>query len=266
MDEFEHSFSIEPYRGYMKVEKPFDLYFHEEGIGLGIAQKIAAQKGLVNDDKATRYINLIGNYLSQFTRAYDLGFRFYILNDNRASAFSCPGGYIFITKGILQICSNESELAGIIAHEMAHVVQRHGLKELHLNTAKIEAEKAFSELEDETGEMSEEEKDLESYADNAYQNIISPRLLSYELEADKIAMAYLKRAGYDPTSVVSVLEKIQEAPTTHPDIFDDNYMKKDDMQERLIKARAEVRDEGYRALPSKHFNDRFNFYTSDIRK
>ena len=266
MEKFEHSFTIEPFRGYMKVEKPFDIYFHEEGIGLGIAEKIAAQKGLVDDERATRYINLIGNYLSQFTKAYDLGFRYYILNDNRASAFSCPGGYVFITKGILQICSNESELAGVIAHEMVHIIQRHGLKELHLNEAKIKANKAFEELDEDTGGMTDEEKDLESYADNAYQNIISPRLLKYELEADEIAMQYLYRAGYDPTSVVSVLEKIYQAPTAHPDIFDDNYMKTDDMQERLIKARSEVRDEGYRSDTKKHFDSRFDFYTKSIRQ
>ncbi len=265
MEEFEHSFTIESFRGYRKVEKPFDLYFHEEGIGLGIAQKIARQKGLVEDPTATRYINLIGNYLSKYTRAYDLGFRFYILNDGRASAFACPGGYVFITKGILKLCSNESELAAVIAHEMVHVVQRHGLKELKLSEAKIKSEKAFAELEEDTGEMSEVEKDLEEYANNAYQNIIAPRLLTYETEADELAMVYLKRAGYDPTSFVTVLEQLQQAPAAHPDIFDDNYMKKDEFQERLLKAKEIVRDEGYRSFVSKHYDERFLRNTSGVR-
>jgi hypothetical protein len=265
MEQFEHSFSVEPFRGYMKIEKPFDLQFHEEGIGLGIAEKIVRQKGLVANRAATQYVNMIGNYLSGYTKAYDLGFRFYILNDDRASAFACPGGYIFITKGILRLCTNESELASVIAHEMVHVIQRHGVKELKLSEAKIKSEKAFAELEEDTGEMSEEEKDLEQYADNAYQNIITPRLLSYEKEADEIAMVYLKRAGYDPTSLVTMVERLQETPASHPDIFDDNYMKKDEFRERLMNAQAAAKDEGYRSNDKRQYRQRFERYLSSFQ-
>ncbi len=265
MDKFEHSFTIEPFRGYMSIEKPFDLRFHEEGIGLGIAQKIVRQKGLVEDPTATRYINMIGNYLSKYTKAYDLGFRFYILNDNRASAFAIPGGYIFITKGMFKLCTNEAELAAVIAHEMVHVIQRHGLKELRLSEAKIKSEQAFAELEEETEPMSDEEKDLEDFAESAYNNLIAPRLLEYELDADKLAMLYLKRAGYDPTSFVSVLERLQEAPTAQPDIFDNNYMKKNEFNERLRKANQFVRSEGYRSNTNKQFTDRFQRNTSGVR-
>jgi hypothetical protein len=265
MDQFEHSFTIEPFRGYMNIEKPFDLQFHEEGIGLGIAQKIAAQKGIVNDKAATLYINMIGNYLSKYTKAYDLGFRFYILNDDRASAFAVPGGYIFISKGMFKACTNEAELAGVIAHEMVHVIQRHGIKELNKSEAKIKAEQAFAELEEETGPMGDEEKELEEYADNVYQNLISPRLLTYEIDADRIAMIYLKRAGYDPTAIASVLLRIQEPSASTQDIFDANYMKKDDSRERLVKVQQVIRDEGYRPRSDKQYADRYYNYTSQIR-
>ena len=265
MDTFEHSFTVEPFRGYMNVEKPFDIRFHEEGIGLGIAQKIAAQKGIVNDRMATLYINMIGNYLSKYTKAYDLGFRFYIVNDNHAAAYSVPGGYIFITKGMFRACTNEAELASVLAHEMVHVVQRHGVKELKKSEAKIKSESAFAELEEETGPMGDEEKELEEYADNVYQNLISPRLLSYETDADKLAMIYLKRAGYDPTALTSVLQRIYEPSASTTDIFDDNYMKKDDMRDRLLTAKNIVRDEGYRSRSDRQYTDRFNKYTAGIR-
>ncbi len=265
MAQFEHSFTIEPFRGYMNIEKPFDLQFHEEGIGLGIAQKIASQKGIVSDRTATLYINMIGNYLSKYTKAYDLGFRFYILNDDRASAFAVPGGYIFISKGMFKACTNEAELAGVIAHEMVHVIQRHGIKELKKSEAKIKAEQAFAELEEETGPMGDEEKELEEYADNVYQNLISPRLLSYETDADRIAMVYLKRAGYDPTAIASVLQRIEEPSSAARDIFDDNYMKKDDFRERLLKAQQIIRAEGYRSRSDTQFADRFNSYTGQLR-
>ncbi len=265
MEQFEHSFNIEPFRGYLSVEKPFDLQFHEEGIGFGIATKIVAQKGLVNDRLATLYVNLIGNYLSRYTKAYDLGFRFYILNDDHAAAYSLPGGYIFITKGMFRACSNEAELASVIAHEMVHVVQRHGIKELKKSEAKIKAEDAFAELEEETGPMGEEEKELEEYANNVYQNLISPRLLSYETDADKLAMIYLKRAGYDPTALPSVLQKIYEPTAAVGDIFDDNYMKKDDMRDRIQKALKVSREEGYKSRADRQFTDRYQQYTAGLR-
>lgn len=265
MNDFEKSFSVEAFRGFHSIERPFDLAFHEEGIGLAIAQKIASQKGLVEDRTATRYINLIGNHISQYTKAYDLGFRFYILDDSRASAFACPGGYIFITKGVLKVCQNEAELAAVIAHEMTHVIQRHGVKELKKSEAKIKAEKAFEELEAETGPMSDEERDLEDYANTAYNNLIAPRLLEYEIEADNLAMRYLKRAGYDPTALLSVFSRLDEAPESMPDIFDDNYMKKNDFNERLLKIQQEIRSEGYRSAPSKHYTDRFRQNTAGVR-
>lgn len=265
MEQFEHSFSVETMRGYMSIEKPFDIRFHEEGIGLGIAQKIGAQKGIVNDRNAMQYINKIGNHLAAYTKAYDLGFRFIILKDDHAGAFAVPGGYIFINRGMFRACTNEAELAAVIAHEMVHVIQRHGVKELTKSEAKIKSESAFDELESETGPASEEEKDLEEYADNVYQSLIGPRLLSNEMDADKLAMIYLKRAGYDPTALVTVLQRIQEPTAASQDIFDDNYMKRDDMNERILNAQKIVRDEGYRSRSDRQFTDRYVKNTAGVR-
>jgi predicted Zn-dependent protease len=208
---------------------------------------------------------MIGNYIAKYSKAYDLGFRFYILNDRRAAAYSIPGGYVFITKGMFQACTNEAELASVLAHEMVHIVQRHGVKEMKKSEAKIKSEGAFAELEEETGPAGEEEKELEEYADNVYQNLISPRLLSYEIAADEIAMKYLKRAGYDPTMLPAVLQRISEPASASMDIFDDNYMKKDDMSERILKAQKIVRAEGYRSRSERQYTDRFIKYTSGIR-
>jgi hypothetical protein len=265
MEQFERSFSVEPFRGYMEVERPFDIRFHEEGIGLGIAQKIAAQKGLVEDRTALQYINKIGNRIARYTKAYDLGFRFYILKDDHAGAFAVPGGYIFITRGMLRDCTNEAELAAVIAHEMVHVVQRHGVKEMKKSVAKVRAESAFDELEADTGPMGDEEKELEEYADGVYQSLIAPRLLEYEVKADELAMVYLKRAGYDPTALVAVLKRIHEPAEASQDIFDDRYMKKDDMTERIHTAQRTVREEGYKSRAERQFADRFNSNTAGIR-
>ncbi|NUN70138.1 MAG: M48 family metalloprotease [Bacteroidetes bacterium] len=265
MEEFEHSFSVEPFRGYMQVERPFDIQFHEEAVGLGIARRIIAEKGLVNDRTATLYLNLIGNRLSKYTKAFDLGFRFYVLDDAKAGAFAVPGGYIFVTKGMLAACANEAELAAVVAHEMVHVVQRHGVKELKKSEAKIKSESAFAELEAETGAGDAEEQELEEYANSVYQDLIAPRLLSYEKDADALTMVYLKRAGYDPTALLSILQRIHEPSAATREIFDDRYMKKDEMEERIGNVRSLIKEEGYRARADRRFADRYQRSIGSIR-
>ncbi len=264
MDAFEHSFSVEPFRGYMEVERPFDIQFHEEAVGLGIARRIIAEKGLVNDRSATLYLNLIGNRIARYTKAFDLGFRFYVLDDAKAGAFAVPGGYIFVTKGMFAACTNEAELAAVVAHEMVHVVQRHGVKELKKSEAKIKSESAFAELEAETGAADAEEQELEEYANSVYQNLIAPRLLTYEKESDAVTMGYLKRAGYDPTALLSILQRIHQPSAVSREIFDDNYMKKDEMDERIGNVRNVIKEEGYRSRPDRRFADRYRKSTAGL--
>ncbi|HLP16596.1 MAG TPA: M48 family metallopeptidase, partial [Bacteroidota bacterium] len=213
---------------------------------------------------STAYANMIANYLAKYTRAYDVTFRVSILADQKVNALSCPGGYIFITEGLLKRCTNEAELAAIIAHEMGHIIQRHGLRELHLRQPKIKSEKAFEELEDEVGEASDEEKELDTFADEAYDNTVRPRLLEYELEADQLAMTYLKRAGYDQTAELSILSRMQEPLEKNEDIFSSNYMKRDDVRDRVQKVKQTVQSERWSPNPKKQFGDRFKKYTSGI--
>jgi hypothetical protein len=261
MDAFEHSFSVEQFRGSMKVEKPFNLKFHEEAIGLGIAQRVAAQ-GLLDDRLATAYVNMIANYLAKYTRAYDVTFRVAILADQKVNALSCPGGYIFITVGLMKRCTNEAELAALIGHEMGHIIQRHGIKELKIRTPKIHAEEAFAELEDEVGESTDEEKELDTFADEVYDNVVRPRLISYEFEADQLAMTYLKRAGYDQTVLLPLLGRMEEPLEKTADIFASNFMTHNDVRERLVKVQQTLKSEGWSPDPHKQFPDRFRKYTS----
>lgn len=264
MDRFENSFPVQQFRGYMTVEKPFDLQFHEDAIGLGIAQRVAAQ-GLLADKVATAYANMIANYLAKYTRAYDVTFRVAILADEKANALSCPGGYIFITRGLMRRCTNEADLAALIAHEMGHVIQRHGIKELHLRTPKIHAEEAFAELQEDVGEdKSSDENELDAFADEAYENVIRPRLIADEYEADQLAMIYLKRAGYDQTVLLPLLLRMEEPLEKTTDLFASNFMTRDDVRDRLVKVRQTITSERWTPDTKKQFADRFKKYTSGI--
>ncbi len=147
------------------------------------------------------------------------------------NAFAVPGGYIFITKGLMQQCRDESELAGVIAHEIAHIVKHHGLQEISQRAVNIAADKAFGELDEDVGKT-QAEIDLEGMIDSSYDKIIHPRLINYEFEADKVGAVLSANTGYDPFGLVRISERLARIPKEQPDIFDANFMAPNDAIER----------------------------------
>jgi predicted Zn-dependent protease len=129
------------------------------------------------------------------------------------NAYACPGGYIFITKGMLSVLTNEAELACILAHEVAHVSRFHGLKELAERKNQIAADAVFGELDEELPDAYNEEdklteQELEDEAFGMFETVFQGRLDAYEQEADALGMRYAVRAGYDPKAMRSVLTRM----------------------------------------------------------
>ena len=94
--------------------------------GRGVAARILARYPPYNDPKLTRYVNLVGGGLAALSGRPELHYHFAILNTDDINAYSTPGGYVFVTLGALKLMHDESELAGVMAHETAHVALRHG--------------------------------------------------------------------------------------------------------------------------------------------
>ncbi|MEI9960639.1 MAG: M48 family metalloprotease [Limisphaerales bacterium] len=100
----------------------------EQSIGGSVAVEIVAHYGgLVRDEAMTKRVNFIGKSLAYYSARPELTYRFGILNSDTVNAFSAPGGYIFITRGLYNLMENDDELAGALAHEIAHVTERHAL-------------------------------------------------------------------------------------------------------------------------------------------
>ena len=234
----------------------YNATFSEQEIGAGIAARIAS-KGLLNDPKLFRYVNLVCLALTLESGLYDWDFTVLILDDNAVNAYAVPSGYLFITKGAIAQCRDESELAGVIAHEISHISRRHGHQEMRKRLTKIRSDEAFSELEEDTGQAGEEEQDLLDICDDAYERCVHPRLLSYELEADRIGSVLAARAGYDPFGLVRMCERIAKLPTEHPDMFDNSYMAPNDMTERAQAVRVFVDKHFSAATPGARLESRF---------
>ena len=155
----------------------------ERGLGLGIATVIA-ELGLLQDNNLQDYVNYVGLQLVEAFDLTDIEFKFFILNIPNPNAYATPGGIIFITKGMLNLCSNEAELAVILAHEITHVAYNHGVKESAERRNHILAEDRFNELDREVDAYDDEtlalEKELENDAFTIYETLNEGRLDQYE--------------------------------------------------------------------------------------
>jgi predicted Zn-dependent protease len=102
----------------------------EVEIGQQQAQQVNAQLPLLQDATINAYVNSLGNAIARTTSRADLQWHFAVVNTNVINAFALPGGYIYVNRGVLARASNESELAGVLGHEIEHVVRRHSVKQM----------------------------------------------------------------------------------------------------------------------------------------
>lgn len=203
-------------RNYMLLKKPDAEYFtfSEEGFGLGVASAIASQ-GIYNNMTLHDYVNYLGLMIVDASDVTDINFKFFVLDLDVANAYACPGGYIFVTKGMIQSCQNEAELITVLAHEIAHVIYAHGMNELEKRKNHIFADQSFDELDEEMPTEDEEismtEKEMEEEAFSMYETIVKGRLDAYEKEADEMGMILSARAGYNPTVLSSLLNRLSKS-------------------------------------------------------
>jgi beta-barrel assembly-enhancing protease len=102
----------------------------EVQMGAEAAQQVNAQLPMLNDATINSYVNSLGRSIASTTSRADLAWQFGVVNTEVINAFALPGGYIYVNRGVLSRASNEGELAGVLAHEIEHVVQRHSVKQM----------------------------------------------------------------------------------------------------------------------------------------
>jgi predicted Zn-dependent protease len=110
----------------------------EVEIGQSNAQQINAQLPIVQDAEVNRYINVLGDSIAKLTNRADLPWTFYVVNAPEINAFAVPGGFIYINRGLIDKTTTLSQLAGVLGHEIGHVVMRHSVKQMEqMNAANI---------------------------------------------------------------------------------------------------------------------------------
>ncbi|MEO7502111.1 MAG: M48 family metallopeptidase [Gemmatimonadaceae bacterium] len=102
----------------------------EVQMGQQEAAQINQQLPLVRDPEANRYINILGDQIASRTSRGDLDWRFYIVDSKEVNAFAVPGGFVYVNRGLIERTENMTELAGVLGHEIGHVVRRHTVKQM----------------------------------------------------------------------------------------------------------------------------------------
>lgn len=191
-------------------------------IGRQLAAVLLGAKPLHPNKALQRYVNQLGRWISLQSTRPQLPWTFGVLDDPGYNAFATPGGYIFVTKGLVDHVIDEAELAGILAHEITHVISKHHLQAIRKSARSgLLTQIAASQLRNDlAGGLSAQLLSMgrELYARGLDQDD--------ELEADRNGVALATRAGFDPFGLVAVLLKLRtEAPdnplftlsfSTHP--------------------------------------------------
>lgn len=175
----------------------------EIALGNEFAASLLGAKPLLNDPALQRYVNTLGRWLASQTERPDLPWTFAVLDDVGFNAFATPGGNIFVTRGLLARMRSESELAGVLAHEIAHVLRKH-----HLNAIRnaggvgVFADLAASQLK--------WDANLKTFAANVFKDLYAKGLdKADEYDADRVGVVIAARAGFDPYGLPAVIQTLQ---------------------------------------------------------
>ncbi|AFG38477.1 M48 family metalloprotease [Spirochaeta africana] len=200
-----------------RTERSFEDFTPEQEYFLGrsVAAQVLDRYPVYDDEQTNGYISLIGQSLAVFSDRPDIfaGYSFQILDSEELNAFATPGGHVFVTLGMLRLARNEDEVAAILAHEIAHITEAHGLQSIR--TARITGALTSAAITGVYLTGSREVAELtdifsDSIDDMSRTLFTSGYSRTSEREADRIAVTILRRAGYSPHALVTLLQHMGE--------------------------------------------------------
>jgi predicted Zn-dependent protease len=171
----------------------------EQQLGAKVSGMLRQKYGVVQDNAVHKYVTLEGAVLAQASSRPNLSWTFIVLDTDGVNAFAAPGGFVHITRGALALLQNESELAGVLGHEISHVTGKHTIHSIQKNKAvQIGAEMTKSAI-------------LENVANKTYEMLLEN---SYdrgdEMDADKNGVVLANKVGYAPTGLSAFLTRLSD--------------------------------------------------------
>jgi predicted Zn-dependent protease len=177
--------------------------------GQQVAANLLGVAPLVGDDGLQRYVNTVGRWIALQGERPELPWRFGVVESADLNAFAGPGGYVLVTRGLYASLSDESELAGVLAHEIAHVIKRHQIDLMRKQMVISEGSRALEK------QLAGEDAALVKNLVGNGAEIFARKLdQGAEFDADRMAVVLAARAGYDPYGLPAVLQKLGSVART----------------------------------------------------
>lgn len=183
----------------------------EREMGLAVAEQAAREMPLLQDEPIGRFVRELGGHIVHRADTTGRDYEFRVIDSGMANAFAIPGGFIFVNRGILARAETASELAGVLAHEIGHVVERHGLEQMaKAQNTNVIVSLVYVLLGRAPGGA---EQVALRVAGSAW---MAKHSREAEREADRVAVVYLARAGLDPRGMPRFFQRLLDEDRTSP--------------------------------------------------
>ncbi len=221
--------------------------------GREVAARVIGRYGLYDNLQIMEYVNLVGHALAQVTNRPELEFYFAVLKSDEINAFAAPGGYVFITQGALRAMRDEAELAGVLAHELGHISEKHAVTELKIHGIESAAASSLHEV---IGGGSDPARVAFRKAVDKAMNILlkDGYKRQDEIRADKDALLFCAMAGYDPDGLMRFVKRVGELKGKQTETFDKTHPAAED---RIDWLKAAIVREGLDSGDYRMYENRF---------
>ena len=203
----------------------------ERALGEAISQNIRDLYGVQQDEAETRYVTLVGRLVAEKSTRPNLDYQFIILDSDSTNAFAAPGGFVHITRGALALMENEAQLAGVLAHEIVHIAERHTIQAIQKMRG--------IELADGQTTLTGNSQVFSLVVEKATQAVLQGFGRTEELESDTAGVRLAVQSGYSPTGLVEFLDALQ-ARYTQREQRAGLFASHPEMRERLERLSSQI--------------------------
>jgi predicted Zn-dependent protease len=220
-------------------------YQQEATMGETIALEALTKFGpVVQDKNLLAYVSMVGNVVARASDRPHTPYFFAVCQNNDPNAFAVPGGYVFITTGLLKLVANEEELAGVLGHEIAHITQQHAIK--MVRSAKFKAAAAQGLLFALTKDKAPQKQENYASIIGGFTDVMESGYgRKHETESDKLGVLYAYRAGYGVHGLRNFLATLARTEQSNPAFS--FFKTHKDTGKRVRDLDKEIQKEGYMA-------------------
>ena len=207
----------------------------ERDIGAKMAAQIRAEKKIYSDPVVNDYVNRTGQNIARLSDRPNLQYQFAVIEDKSLNAFALPGGYVYVHTGLLRELDSQAQLAGVLGHEISHIVARHSVKLLQEGLGlQILSSLVFGGSSQVT----------QTAVNVGLALVLKGYSRGAEEEADSYGTIYMARAGYNPEGMAQVMDKLARASGSGEGFWENLASDHPPAAKRAAAVRAEIKAKG----------------------